>query len=107
MASALPHFIRSERTGSAFSRIIGLIRSGNLKWEDRPFWFDAYAAHPPHEDPAWDIKMPKRAEPLPQIFYPEDVQRAKEILTNRDEEPKYDLDEPLNLKTGNKDNVQR
>uniref|UniRef100_A0A914HYB5 Ribosomal protein S23 mitochondrial conserved domain-containing protein n=1 Tax=Globodera rostochiensis TaxID=31243 RepID=A0A914HYB5_GLORO len=82
------HLTRAERSGSIFSRIIGLISAGHLKWEDRPIWFDAYAAHPPQNEPNWDIIMPKREEALPKIFYHEDIDRAKRLLESRNEEPK-------------------
>ena len=49
---------------------------GKLKWEDRPLWFDAYIAHPPLQEPVWDIRMPKRGEPIPKIFYHDDIGRA-------------------------------
>ena len=89
--TSFPTLIRTARSGSVFFRfffinifnfkivflrVTGLIRAGNLKWEDRPIWYDAYAAHPPFNEPVWHIQMPKRAEPVPKIFYPEDVERA-------------------------------
>ncbi|KAL3068845.1 hypothetical protein niasHT_005634 [Heterodera trifolii] len=87
------HLTRAERSGCIFNRILGLIIAGHLKWEQRPLWFDAYVAHSPHYEPKWDIKMPKRDEPLPQIFYQEDLIRAKKLLEMRNEEPKYELDQ--------------
>uniref|UniRef100_A0A0K0G3Y9 Small ribosomal subunit protein mS23 n=1 Tax=Strongyloides venezuelensis TaxID=75913 RepID=A0A0K0G3Y9_STRVS len=74
---------RAERSGSIFYRITGLIRGGQLKWEDRPMWYDVYAAHPPHHEPIWDAKMPKHGEPVRKILYPEDVERAKQFLENK------------------------
>uniref|UniRef100_A0AC34R646 Ribosomal protein S23 mitochondrial conserved domain-containing protein n=1 Tax=Panagrolaimus sp. JU765 TaxID=591449 RepID=A0AC34R646_9BILA len=68
---------RLERAAPIFARVSGLIRSGQLKWEDRPLWYDIYAAHPPFEDPNWDLKMPKADEPVRKLFYKEDVLRAK------------------------------
>uniref|UniRef100_A0A914Y0Q2 Small ribosomal subunit protein mS23 n=1 Tax=Panagrolaimus superbus TaxID=310955 RepID=A0A914Y0Q2_9BILA len=68
---------RVERSAPIFSRITGLIRSGQMKWENRPLWYDVYAAAPPFVDPIWDIKMPKADEPIRSIMYKEDVIRAK------------------------------
>jgi len=68
---------RVERAAPIFNRVSGLIRSGQLKWEDRPLWYDIYAAFPPFEEPVWDLKMPKRDEPVRKIYYKEDVIRAK------------------------------
>ena len=67
---------RVERAAPIFNRVSGLIRSGQLKWEDRPLWYDIYAASPPFEEPVWDLKMPKRDEPVRKIYYKEDVIRA-------------------------------
>uniref|UniRef100_A0AC34FKL3 Ribosomal protein S23 mitochondrial conserved domain-containing protein n=1 Tax=Panagrolaimus sp. ES5 TaxID=591445 RepID=A0AC34FKL3_9BILA len=68
---------RVERAAPIFSRITGLIRSGQMKWEDRPLWYDVYAAVPPFEEPVWDLKMPKADEPVRSIMYKEDMIRAK------------------------------
>uniref|UniRef100_A0AC35GBZ9 Ribosomal protein S23 mitochondrial conserved domain-containing protein n=1 Tax=Panagrolaimus sp. PS1159 TaxID=55785 RepID=A0AC35GBZ9_9BILA len=68
---------RVERAAPIFSRITGLIRSGQMKWENRPLWYDVYAAVPPFEEPVWDIKMPKADEPVRSIMYKEDLARAR------------------------------
>uniref|UniRef100_A0A7E4UW86 Small ribosomal subunit protein mS23 n=1 Tax=Panagrellus redivivus TaxID=6233 RepID=A0A7E4UW86_PANRE len=68
---------RVERSAPIFSRITGLIRSGQLKWEDRPLWYDVYAAVPPYEEPVWDLKMPKSDQPVRSILYKEDAIRAR------------------------------
>lgn len=47
-----------------------------MKWDDRPLWYDVYAAHPPHREPVWDYKAPKHDQPVRAIFYKEDVVRA-------------------------------
>uniref|UniRef100_A0A914QVC9 Small ribosomal subunit protein mS23 n=1 Tax=Panagrolaimus davidi TaxID=227884 RepID=A0A914QVC9_9BILA len=68
---------RVERAAPIFSRITGLIRSGQMKWENRPLWYDVYAAVPPFEEPIWDLKMPKADEPVRSIMYKEDLTRAE------------------------------
>jgi len=70
-------FTRKERYGSIFFRVTGLIRSGQLKWDDRPLWYDVYAAHPPHYEPKWDARKPNHDKPVTPIFYREDVDRAR------------------------------
>jgi small subunit ribosomal protein S23 len=54
----------------------GLIRSGQVRWDDRPLWYDVYAALPPLREPIWDARMPREDEPIRPIFYEEDVVRA-------------------------------
>ena len=68
--------IRAERSAPIFVRITNLIRSGKIRWQDRPLWYDAYVAHPPFFEPAWNIKLPKHGEEVRKIFYHEDVERA-------------------------------
>lgn len=51
------------------------MRSGALKAEDKPVWFDVYAAFPPIAEPRFDRPAPN--VPVRQIFYAEDVARAK------------------------------
>lgn len=51
----------------AFFRITGLMRSGQLKWEERPLWYDAYVMFPPFETPIGDKKYPKHKETVPDI----------------------------------------
>ncbi|KAI6190182.1 28S ribosomal protein S23, mitochondrial [Aphelenchoides bicaudatus] len=69
-------FTRAEKAGSIFARITGLIRSGKMKWEERPLWYDAYVTYPPYEEPIWDRKWPKHTEEVRELFYEEDVERA-------------------------------
>ncbi|KAH7730262.1 Protein MRPS-23 [Aphelenchoides avenae] len=64
-------------TSSSSFEVTGLIRAGHLKWEDRPLWYDVYAALPPYEEPIWDLKYAKHGEPVRKIFYPEDTVRAR------------------------------
>ncbi|XP_044253584.1 probable 28S ribosomal protein S23, mitochondrial [Tribolium madens] len=65
---------RLERIGTIYSRAQGLIKSGGVRWEDRPLWFDLYEAFPPKEEPKYDRPAPNI--PLRHIFYEEDKIRA-------------------------------
>ncbi|XP_050297601.1 probable 28S ribosomal protein S23, mitochondrial [Anthonomus grandis grandis] len=65
---------RLERIGTIFTRTQGLIQSKALNWEDRPLWYDVYAAFPPKETPQYDRPVPNIK--LKNIFYPEDRIRA-------------------------------
>jgi hypothetical protein len=51
-------------------RVRGLLRSGALKEEDKPIWYDVYTAFRPKYD-----RQPPDV-PLRNIFYPEDTIRA-------------------------------
>uniref|UniRef100_A0AC35U133 MRP-S23 domain-containing protein n=1 Tax=Rhabditophanes sp. KR3021 TaxID=114890 RepID=A0AC35U133_9BILA len=77
------YITRTERSGSIFYRITGLLKTGQMQWRDRPIWYDVYAACPPHQEPLWDIKMPRHGEPIRSIMYPEDVQRAAQFKESR------------------------
>ncbi|KAG4067124.1 hypothetical protein HA402_000115 [Bradysia odoriphaga] len=66
---------RLEKIGTIFSRTSGLIRCNAMKMEDRPLWYDVYAAFPPPLEPRFDRPAPKIS--VKQIFYAEDVVRAK------------------------------
>ncbi|KAK0417001.1 hypothetical protein QR680_012788 [Steinernema hermaphroditum] len=76
-------FTRAERSGSIFFRVTGLIRSGQLKWENRPLWYDVYAAVPPLREPNWDAKWPKHSESVRELLYEEDIIRARFYKTFR------------------------
>ncbi|XGW19725.1 hypothetical protein V3C99_003512 [Haemonchus contortus] len=69
-------FTRAERSGNIFYRVTGLIRSGQMKWSDRPLWYDIYVTHPPLDPHDWNTKHPKYDEPVRKIFYDEDLVRA-------------------------------
>jgi small subunit ribosomal protein S23 len=61
--------------------VSGLLKSGALKWEERPLFYDIYTAFPPlkerkYKEPVADEK------PLRPIFYPEDKERACLDYTN-------------------------
>ncbi|XP_028133793.2 probable 28S ribosomal protein S23, mitochondrial [Diabrotica virgifera virgifera] len=65
---------RLEKIGTIYTRTTGLIRSGALRWEDRPIWYDIYEAFPPKEEPRFDKPVPNIK--LKTIFYKEDKIRA-------------------------------
>lgn len=45
-----------------------------MKTEDKPIWYDVYAAFPPKLEPRFDRTAPNI--PVRNIFYAEDVVRA-------------------------------
>ncbi|CAG5132907.1 unnamed protein product [Candidula unifasciata] len=59
---------RREAVGSLLSRMIGLLKSGAVKQEDRPIWYDIVKALPPKP-------LPPQNE-VPKIVYPEDFVRV-------------------------------
>lgn len=72
---------RLEKVGTVFSRVRNLMRSGVMKPHEKPIWFDVYEAFPPKRDPLY-VKphtRPRinRPETVPDIFYSEDLIRAK------------------------------
>ncbi|XP_073823236.1 mitochondrial ribosomal protein S23 [Musca autumnalis] len=66
---------RLEKIGTIFTRVSGLLRSGAMKPEDKPLWYDVYAAFPPKLEPRFDRPAPQVA--IRNIFYEEDQVRAK------------------------------
>ncbi|KAI6185322.1 Ribosomal protein S23 domain containing protein [Aphelenchoides besseyi] len=89
-------FSRVERAAHIFSRVTGLIRGGQLKWEDRPLWYDVYVLAPPLDEPIWNIKMPKRDVPLQKLLFDEDDHRYfnKELPTNRKSQDEEETTSP-------------
>ena len=55
-------------------RVQGLLRSGALKPEDKPLWYEVYEAFPPKYEPKYGRVSPET--PVRQIFYSEDTIRA-------------------------------
>ncbi|VDN19833.1 unnamed protein product [Gongylonema pulchrum] len=53
------------------------MRSGQMKWKDRPLWYDVYAANPPMYEPTAVAPYPKQKVPIRQLFYKEDIPRAR------------------------------
>ncbi|XP_030376927.1 probable 28S ribosomal protein S23, mitochondrial [Scaptodrosophila lebanonensis] len=66
---------RLEKIGTIFTRVQGLLRGGAMKPEDKPLWYEVYAAFPPKAEPRFDRPAPDI--PIRNIFYAEDVVRAK------------------------------
>ncbi|XP_067222548.1 28S ribosomal protein S23, mitochondrial isoform X1 [Chanodichthys erythropterus] len=72
---------RIEKFGTVFTRVRDLMRAGVIKQEEKPIWFDVYAAFPPkreplYEKPARPLKK-RAADTVPEILYKEDEIRAK------------------------------
>uniref|UniRef100_A0A0R3RQI6 Small ribosomal subunit protein mS23 n=1 Tax=Elaeophora elaphi TaxID=1147741 RepID=A0A0R3RQI6_9BILA len=66
------YLVRKETTGSIFYRVTGLLRSGQLKWKERPLWYDVYVANPPQIEPSADASSPIR-----KLYYKEDIAMAR------------------------------
>ncbi|XP_054742135.1 probable 28S ribosomal protein S23, mitochondrial [Anastrepha obliqua] len=66
---------RLEKIGTIFTRVEGLIKGGAMRFEDRPLWYDLYAAFPPKLEPRFDRPAPEKQ--IKNIFYEEDIARAK------------------------------
>ncbi|XP_015518314.1 small ribosomal subunit protein mS23 isoform X1 [Neodiprion pinetum] len=66
---------RLAKIGTIHSRTSGLLRSGAMKEEDKPLWFDIYEAFQPKDEPRFD--RPISTGNIREIFYEEDVIRAK------------------------------
>ncbi|EDW57546.1 small ribosomal subunit protein mS23 [Drosophila virilis] len=75
---------RLEKIGTIFTRVQGLLRGGAMKAEDKPIWYDVYAAFPPKLEPRFD--RPASDIPVRNIFYAEDVVRAKLHKQNKPHE---------------------
>ncbi|KAH8335948.1 hypothetical protein KR074_012585 [Drosophila pseudoananassae] len=75
---------RLEKIGTIFTRVQGLLRGGAMKAEDKPIWYDVYAAFPPKVEPRFDRVAPQVA--VKKIFYVEDVIRAKLHRENKPQE---------------------
>ncbi|BET00074.1 Mitochondrial ribosomal protein S23 [Nesidiocoris tenuis] len=66
---------RLERIGTIYTRITNLIRTGAMKLDERPLWYEVYQSFPPATPPRYDNPAP--AGEIRKIFYPEDLIRAK------------------------------
>uniref|UniRef100_T1IQ79 Small ribosomal subunit protein mS23 n=1 Tax=Strigamia maritima TaxID=126957 RepID=T1IQ79_STRMM len=66
---------RTEKVGTIFSRVTGLMRSGALKDENKPIWYEVWKAFPPKFEPYHD--RPPIIKEIRDIFYKEDIIRAK------------------------------
>ncbi|XP_072547144.1 small ribosomal subunit protein mS23 [Salminus brasiliensis] len=91
---------RLEKFGTVYTRVRDLMRSGVIKESEKPLWFDVYTAFPPKREPLYvksskRIWPQKREDPVPEIFYKEDLIRVKFFET-------YGNDaKPLNLAKSN------
>ncbi|XP_055513592.1 28S ribosomal protein S23, mitochondrial [Leucoraja erinacea] len=71
---------RLEKLGSVFTRVRDLFRAGVLKESQKPCWYDVYAAFPPTREPVYRKprqRFTRSHDPVQEIFYKEDMIRAK------------------------------
>ncbi|XP_056412301.1 28S ribosomal protein S23, mitochondrial isoform X2 [Hyla sarda] len=57
-----------------------LMRAGVIKQNEKPIWYDVYAAFPPKREPTYEKPLNRRnklPDNVPSILYSEDVIRAK------------------------------
>lgn len=66
---------RLQKAGSIFERLNGILKSGAMKEQDKPIWYDVYKAFPPKYEPAF--ARPPVVTEIKSIFYPEDIIRGK------------------------------
>ncbi|XP_050319627.1 probable 28S ribosomal protein S23, mitochondrial [Bactrocera neohumeralis] len=90
---------RLEKIGTIFTRVNGLIKAGAMKYEDRPIWFDLYTAFPPKLEPRFD--RPAADIKIKNIFYAEDLIRAKFHKTTKQNETINFLDTRRKTQTQN------
>ncbi|KFB36983.1 AGAP002893-PA-like protein [Anopheles sinensis] len=72
---------RLEKIGTIITRTQGLLKSGALKFDERPLWYDVVTAFPPKDEPRFDRPAPNVS--VRPIFYAEDTIRAKFHKTNK------------------------
>ncbi|KAL4647222.1 28S ribosomal protein S23, mitochondrial [Arapaima gigas] len=72
---------RLQKFGTIFTRMTQLMRAGVVREAEKPVWYDVYAAFPPKKEPLYVKPMVKCygkvMTEVPDIFYKEDVVRAK------------------------------
>ncbi|XP_044142914.1 28S ribosomal protein S23, mitochondrial [Bufo gargarizans] len=71
---------RLEKLGTVFTRTRDLMRAGVIKRNEKPIWYDVYAAFPPKREPTYEKPLNRRnklPDNVPAILYSEDVIRAK------------------------------
>lgn len=70
-----------EKFGTVFTRVRDLMRSGVIKESEKPVWYDVYKTFPPKRDPLYVKPQAKvygkKVETVHDIFYREDLIRAK------------------------------
>jgi len=67
---------RLDRIGNFFSRMTGLLRTGAVKYEERPLWYDVYRVFPPKYEPRYEREIEECGEVQP-VLYDEDLVKAK------------------------------
>ncbi|XP_058059616.1 small ribosomal subunit protein mS23 [Anopheles bellator] len=72
---------RLEKIGTIITRTQGLLKSGAMKFDERPLWYDIVMAFPPKDEPRYDRPAPN--VPIRRIFYEEDKIRAKFHKSNK------------------------
>uniref|UniRef100_A0A2H8TRW8 Small ribosomal subunit protein mS23 n=1 Tax=Melanaphis sacchari TaxID=742174 RepID=A0A2H8TRW8_9HEMI len=82
---------RLEKLGTIFTRVNGLIKSGAMKVDDRPIWYDVYRAFPPESEPHY--AKPSQSLKIPDIFYTEDTFRSMFHKETRGQLPPINLQE--------------
>lgn len=65
---------RLTNFGTIFSRTTGLLQGGALK--ETPIWYDVYRKYPPELEPDAERPVPPQ-EPIPELVYEEDFERAQ------------------------------
>ncbi|XP_053973703.1 probable 28S ribosomal protein S23, mitochondrial [Hylaeus volcanicus] len=68
-------FSRIDRVGTIYTRISSLIKGGTMEESSIPVWYTLYEAFPPKYEPHYG--RPGSQKPVRDIFYPEDLIRAK------------------------------
>ncbi|VDP13653.1 unnamed protein product [Onchocerca flexuosa] len=61
-----------EKCFNFYFRVTGLLRSGQMKWKERPLWYDVYVANPPQTELSADASLPIR-----KLYYKEDIAMAR------------------------------
>lgn len=72
--SRLPNF------GTVFSRMTGLLETGGVK--EAPIWYGVYKKYPPELEPISERAIPPQ-DPIPDIIYEEDLERAKKAANSK------------------------
>ena len=76
---------RLEKIGTIFTRVSGLLRAEAMKVEDKPIWYDVYEKFPPKLEPHFARPTPDYIK-IKDIFYADDISRAKFHKTNKQQE---------------------
>ncbi|KAI1893408.1 hypothetical protein AGOR_G00123420 [Albula goreensis] len=94
---------RLEKFGTVFTRVRDLMRAGVVKQKDKPIWYDIYAAFPPKREPLYVKPVNKIygkvTDSVPDIFYKEDIIRAKFFQVYGNGPRAFDLSRPNSVST--------